>query len=136
MKYLIDTNIFLDVMLNRVPLVESSKQILKLCETKKIHGFITASTVTDLYYLLNKDLKNKDATYKNLGYILDIASVISVTGEDILQTYLLRADDFEDALLALCAKRDNMNGIITRNIDDFTGFDIPIFTPEEFLARS
>lgn len=39
MKVMIDTNIFLDVLLSREPFYESSKKVLVLCEDKKIQGF-------------------------------------------------------------------------------------------------
>lgn len=46
-----------------------------------------------------------------------------------------RAFDFEDCLLAVCAKTNHCDGIITRNKKDFEGFNIAVVTPDEFLAR-
>lgn len=133
MNYMIDTNIFLDVMLNRKELVYASEEVLKLSEDRKINGFITASTVTDLYYLLKKYLKDGKIAYEYLGYILDIVSILPVTEEDVLQTYILKARDFEDALLAVCANKNSLDGIITRNIKDFKNLDVQVITPEDFI---
>ena len=43
--------------------------------------------------------------------------------------------DFEDCLLAVCAKANRCDAIVTRNKKDFAGFDIPLLAPEELLAK-
>lgn len=56
MKCMIDTNIIIDVLTQRQPFFDSSKEVLSLCEKKKILGFISASTATDIFYLTRKAL--------------------------------------------------------------------------------
>ena len=56
MRMMIDTNIIIDVLLEREPFYEHSKAILELCENKVIHGFISASTATDIFFLIRKGL--------------------------------------------------------------------------------
>jgi len=43
--------------------------------------------------------------------------------------------DFEDAIIAATALRENAEYIITRNIKDFTQSPIPAITPSDFLRR-
>ncbi len=50
MKIMCDTNVILDVLLEREPFAEDSYKILKLCEEHKIDGFVSASSVTDIFY--------------------------------------------------------------------------------------
>ena len=52
MKIMCDTNVILDVLLERESFVEDSYKILKLCEEHKIEGFVSASSVTDIFYLV------------------------------------------------------------------------------------
>ncbi|NMA93508.1 MAG: PIN domain-containing protein [Clostridiales bacterium] len=130
MKYLIDTNIILDVMLKRPAFVEGSSAVLYLCENKTILGFVTASAITDIYYILRKALKDREQAYKYLGHVLEIVSVLPVVPEDITDAYLLKAQDFEDALIYVCAERNGLNGIVTRDKKDFAEFDIKTFSPE------
>ncbi len=132
MKYLIDTNIILDVMLKRPAFVEDSSAVLNLCENKTILGFVTASAITDIYYILRKALKDREQAYKYLGYLLEIVSVLPVVPEDITDAYLLKANDFEDALIHVCAKRNGLKGIVTRDQKDFAEFDIKTFSPAIF----
>ncbi len=60
MRLMIDTNIILDVLLAREPFFCNSKAILDLCENKKVFGFISASTATDIFYLVRKSLKSTE----------------------------------------------------------------------------
>ncbi len=55
MKILLDTNILLDVALERQPYFEASEQILFFAEPGQIAGYISASTFGDFYYIIRKD---------------------------------------------------------------------------------
>lgn len=133
MRLMIDTNIFLDVLTEREPFYADSKAVLELCESKKACGFLSASSVTDIFYLIRRELHSTDMAYKVLGHILDIARVLTVTNEDVLNAYTRRAPDFEDCLLAICAKSNHCDAIVTRNKKDFLPFGVTLFTPEELL---
>ena len=54
MKIMCDTNILLDVLLEREPFADDSANVLKLCEKHKMDGFVSASCVTDIFYLVRK----------------------------------------------------------------------------------
>ncbi|MCD8379308.1 MAG: PIN domain-containing protein [Lachnospiraceae bacterium] len=130
---MIDTNIFIDVLAEREPFYTNSKAVLKLCEDKTVQGFLSASSVTDIFYLIRRLLGNTDQAYQALGYILDIAKVLTVTNENVLNAYIQRAADFEDCLLATCAKANQCDAIVTRNKKDFLTFGITLLSPEELL---
>ena len=132
---MIDTNIILDVLLEREPFYENAKAVLDMCERKEIHGFISASTATDIFYLLRKALGSNDDAYKALGHILNIVKVLTVTNDDVNNAFLQRAKDFEDCLLATCAKSNKCDGIVTRNQKDFLPFGIKLFTPEAIVRK-
>lgn len=133
MRLMIDTNIFLDVMVKREPFFADSKAVLELCESKKVYGFLSASSATDIFYLVRRQLHSVELAYKALGSILDIAKVLAVTNEDVLNAYIQRAPDFEDCLMATCAKANKCDAIVTRNKKDFLNFGITLFSPEELL---
>jgi predicted nucleic acid-binding protein len=130
---MIDTNILLDVLLEREPFFSSSKAVLQLCESKKVYGFLSASSATDIFYITRKALQSTELAYQALGSILDIVKVLTVTNEDVLSAYMQRAADFEDCLLATCAKSNKCSAIVTRNKKDFLAFDITLLSPEELL---
>ena len=72
MRIMFDTNIFLDVLLEREPFVEDSCKVLSLCEDHKIDGFVSASSITDIYYLVKKYTHDTDIAYQAIGKILEI----------------------------------------------------------------
>lgn len=133
MRLMIDTNIFLDVLTEREPFCEHSKAVLDLCESKKVQGFLSASSVTDIFYLVHRQLHSTDLAYQALGSVLDIVKVLTVTNDDVLNAYITRAEDFEDCLLATCAKSNRCDAIVTRNKKDYLTFGITLLSPEELL---
>ncbi len=134
MKCMIDTNIILDVFLDQEPFSIASKKILSLCEAKKIQGFISASSASDIFYIVRKRLGSPDKAYEALGHVLNIVKVLTVTNEDVNTAFLIKARDFEDCLLATCAKSNKCAAIVTRNKEDFQSFGINLYSPEELLA--
>lgn len=135
MKMMCDTNVILDVLLEREPFVEASCQVLSLCEEHRIDGFVSASSITDIFYLVRKYTHSTELAYKAVGKLLEIVKVCSVTNEDILTAFQRKARDFEDCLVATCAKAIHCDCIVTRNKKDFKEFGIPLLTPEELIAR-
>ena len=133
MRLMIDTNIFLDVLTQREPFYADSKAVLELCESKKIQGFLSASSVTDIFYLVHRQLHSAELAYQALGSILDIVKVLTVTNDDVLNAYITKAPDFEDCLLATCARSNKCAGIVTRNKKDFLEFGVLLYSPEEIL---
>ena len=133
MRVMIDANVLLDVLIHRDEFFDDSKAVLKLCEDRTIQGFVSASAITDIFYITRKALGSIDDTYQVIGSLLNIVRVLTVTNEDVLQAYQARAKDFEDRLLAVCAKSNQCDGIVTRNKKDFLSFDIALYTPAEML---
>ena len=135
MRIMIDTNILLDVLIHRNDFFEDSKAVLNLCENRAIQGFISASAMTDLFYITRKALGSIDETYQVMNSVLNIVRVLTVTNDDVLHAFEARAKDFEDCLMATCANSNHCDGIVTRNKKDFWDFGVALFSPAELLAR-
>ena len=130
-----DTNVILDVLLEREPFAEDSYKILKLCEEHKIDGFVSVSSVTNIFYLVRKYTHSTELAYKAVGKLLEIVKVCSVKNNDILIAFQKKAKDFEDCLVATCAKSIHCDYIATRNKRDFEGFGISVLAPTEILLK-
>ena len=134
MKVLIDTNIILDVLCNRSEFVENSAKIFKLCEVKKIDGYISALSIPNIVYIMRKELdseKIKDV----LATLSLIFTIADVKADDIKKAALMNFKDYEDARQSACAARMKMNFIVTRNIKDFANSKITAITPSELIDR-
>ena len=134
MRMIIDTNIILDVLIRRAEFYEYSKAVLKLCEKREIEGFISASAVTDIFYITRRALGSVEDAYRVMNSILNIVRILTVTNEDVIKAFQVKARDFEDCLMATCALSNKCDGIITRNKKDFETFGIEVYHPDEFLG--
>lgn len=135
MNVMIDTNVILDVLGKREPFYEQSEAVLMLAAKQKLSALITANTVTDIYYLLRKYIPNREEIKRALLALMEVLDVVEVSGTDCVKAFALPMTDYEDALLAHCAKRIKAHYIITRNTKDFAGSPVDAITPESFLKR-
>ena len=134
-KAIIDNNVILDVFQNREPFVQHSSKVLRLVETNRLKGFITANSITDIYYVLNKFIKDKEKLYSIVEILLRLVDIIDVTALDVKEAFHPDVADFEDELICVCAKRAKIDYIITRNKKDFRQSPVKAITPEEFLNK-
>ena len=81
MKVLLDANVVLDVFLERQPFCASAAKILGLSKGG-IRLFVSASTITDIYYIIRKSTGNT-MVVKMLENLLASVGVASVTGNEI-----------------------------------------------------
>ena len=130
---MIDKNMVLVVLTREGDPQAPSSAVPRKCEDRTWKGFVTASTITDIFYLTRRALHSTEETYKVVGHILNLFKGLTVTNDDVLTAFQARATDVEDCLLATCAKSNKCDGIVTRNKKDFLTFGITLYSPEEFL---
>lgn len=132
---LIDTNIFIDVLQDRIPFTDNSQAVIDLVTQKKVKGAVAAHSITNLWYILRKT--HSDEERRN--YLLSIFEIFDVVSID--KNRLVAAlensnfKDFEDCLQDECAYAINADYIITRNAKDFESSMVKALTPEEFLEN-
>lgn len=132
MKILFDTNIVLDVLLERDEFVKNSSTLISFVEQGRLSGFLCATTVTTLDYLISKTYNRKHArsSIEKLLTIFELSSVDSKVIDLALHSEL---KDFEDAVQVysgMCSKAD---GIVTRNPKDYKGIQLPVYEPLELI---
>ncbi len=133
MKILVDTNIVLDVMLKREPFYKSSLEILGLTKRDDVEEYVSASAITDIYYLAYRQLRDKEVVKKLMKKLLTVVSVASVSEQEIENALSLEWNDFEDSVQYSVAFVQEMEGIVTRNPNDYKEAKIKIWKPEELL---
>lgn len=131
---LIDTNIILDIALKREPFFTDSYNFFLKLDNKLFTGFITATTVADIYYIAKRQ-KGHEVALDFLKSILQIVDVKGVNKESITNALNSSFSDFEDAIQHYSAKQFEIGIIVTRNIDDFKESDLEIITPSDFLKK-
>ena len=130
MKVLLDTNIIIDIALERQPYFTNSETVLAFVEQGQIEGYISASTISDLYYLIRKQ-KCRDLTIEFLQEILTFCQIATVNQAAIIMAFTTNFQDFEDSTAVV----NKLDAIITRNPQDFPIITPRIITPEQLIVE-
>jgi predicted nucleic-acid-binding protein len=132
-KVLIDINIILDVLNKREDHI-SAAELIDLCSKKKIRGFLSSHEITTLSYFLEKYNYGNEKRNMIIINLLDIFSIIPTTEKILRESLFSKITDYEDAVIEQSGKSAEVDFIITRNIKDFKGGDIPCCNAKEALA--
>lgn len=135
MKILTDTNIVLDVILKREPFYTMSMDVLRLAQREDIQEYVSASAITDIYYLSYRQLRDKKLVKRLIKNLLTVVSVAYVSECEIFKAIELDWPDFEDTVQYSVALLQQTEGIVTRNPDDYKRLEITIWCPEELLKK-
>ena len=134
MKVLIDTNVILDVLYKREGFYEDSLKIWKLCETRKLDGYISALSIPNIVYILRREL-DPEKTLEVINNINLVFKIYDLKSDIIMQKKKKKTKDYEDALQMVTAQKLKASFIVTRNIKDFAGSKIIAVKPSELLER-
>lgn len=133
MRVLVDTNVVLDVLLDREPFAKAAAEVLALVEESRIEGFLCATTVTTVDYLLGQSLAPNEARTA-LKRLLDLFEIAPVNRPVLEQALRSGISDFEDAVLEQSACLVSADVITTRNLKDFKKSCITALDPQELLT--
>lgn len=132
-KILCDINFILDIFLQRMPFYPSAAEVFSKVEKTEIKGYLCSLSFPTLFYILSKEL-NREKAMKTLEKIRIVFKVATVDEKIIDMSLVSDFKDFEDAVQYYSAVQLKADCIITRNKADYSGDEIPVLTPEEFLS--
>ena len=133
MKILFDTNIILDVLLNRAPFVELSTNLVSSVENRMIEGYLCATTITTLDYLIAKS-RNRETARIEIQKLLALFQIADVNSTVLSMSINSSFTDFEDAVQYFSGKCSKVSGLVTRNTKDYKQAILPIYTPDELWS--
>ena len=128
-RILFDTNVVLDVLLDRRPHVEASAAAWAAVETGACEGMLAAHALTTIHYLIRKELGSAKAR-RIVSAILRVFGVAAVDGSVVQEALQLPLSDFEDAVTAAAALLAGCDYIVTRDPRGFRGSPVRPLTPE------
>ncbi len=134
-KIFLDTNVALDHLADRQPFAEYAHRLFALAETGELAVCLSSLSFSNLYYILRKP-KGHDEALALLRKLKLLVGVAGVTEAEVQSALSSSFKDFEDAIQHFAAKAEGgVSAIVTRNQADFAASDIPVLSPEEFLAK-
>jgi len=130
---LLDTNILLDVILDRVPWADDATALLDHIAKRKAHGYLAGHAVTTIHYLVER-AKGHAAAATAVSDLLEILDVVPLEGSDFQRALALGLKDYEDAVQAAACLKIGARFLVTRNERDFKGAPVTPRSAGEVLA--
>jgi predicted nucleic acid-binding protein len=130
MRVLIDTNVVLDFLQGREPFVENAARLFERIDAGEIEGFIAATTITNIYYIIRR-VAGRAVAQDAITQVLSDLNICVVDLEVLAQALALNFEDFEDAVQYSCAVAYGVDAIVTRDASGFINAEIPVVLPEE-----
>lgn len=130
---LLDTDVLIDVALERRPYSDPASELLDRIEYGAEAAYIAWHSLSNLYYIVaptRGGLRTRD-------FIVELTRFVAVAAtntEDIRYAAELPMTDFEDAMQVAAARACGARHIVTRNIRDYVRSPIRAVNPEEALG--
>ena len=132
-KVMVDTNVWVDVILSRPDFVEESKGALMVCLEEGDEVLVAATSLKDIFYFAERSA-GTDAAYRAVGLVLDVATPAQVDALVCRNALALERPDYEDGIVAACMSAERADAIVTRDADSFNKLEVPKYSPGEFIA--
>lgn len=135
MKVFLDTNILLEVVLNRDK-KRSCQRLLQAGIEGDISICASFLTFANIAYILQKQKFPRHDIYAIERDFESIVSVLYMDGEQLRKSLRQEVQDFEDMLQYQCAVSSACDCIVTINTKHFLPFSsMPVFTPDGLVAQ-
>ena len=137
MRVLVDTNVFLDVILNRPGFYEKSRLFFKYMISHRHQLVVSPMSFRDINHVLRKVENDRHKRREILHKIYSMVyKVIDLAPDDVINAIFENGyADFEDGLLMESSERKMLDGIVTNNKKGFVSGRVPVFAPEEIVAN-
>jgi predicted nucleic acid-binding protein len=134
-KIFLDTNVLIDLIADRKPFSKSAIQIFDAAERKQVALFTSSHSIATAYYVLKKYVDDRKLREILLG-LFDFLTVLPVDADVLKKGLRSKYKDFEDSIQIFCStKIEQMDCIVTRNIKDFKGSELPVYAPDELMSK-
>ncbi len=133
MRVLVDTCVIIDALQSRVPFAEAAQKLFIYSANKQFESYITAKSVTDIYYLIHRLTHSDAETRKILSKLFILFHLLDTTSLDCRKAISSEISDYEDAVMVETAIRSEMDCIVTRNTKDYTKSSVNVYDPSTFL---
>ena len=130
---LLDTNVLLDVILDRSPWADHATMLLDVIASGQARGYVASHAVTTVCYLVERD-KGRAVATTAVSDLLDVLDVVPLEAADFRRALALGLKDYEDAVQAAACLKIGARFLVTRNERDFKGPPISPRSASEVLA--
>ena len=131
---LVDTDVLIDVALERQPFVDSAFRLMREIEQGAERACVSWHTVANFYYVVAPRMGSA-TTRESIVELVRVVGVAAATAAGVRYAAGLPMADFEDAMQVAAAHACGARCIVTRNIRDYRNSPIAAITPQQALAE-
>ena len=124
----------IDALTSREPWNKNAEAIFIRAANHMMDMYITASSATDIYYLVRKHLHSADSTKQVMGKLYSLVGILSVSGDECVDALASPVNDYEDAIVERVSAKADMDYIITRNLKDYQQGIVKAILPDNLIS--
>lgn len=132
-RVFIDTNILLDLLLERQPWVNQASVLFSMADRKELDLLCCSLSFSTAIYLMNRLKYTRKEIITKLAIVKSLCTVTTVDSSVIGRVLQSDFSDLEDGMQYYSALAANAEVIVTRNEKDYILSNIPVLSPTEFL---
>ena len=136
MRVLLDTNILLDFLLQRELFCRDANLLFQAIDEGKIAGYVTATTLTDIFYIARKHTGSIEKARQSISLIMTVMAICPVNRAVLESAFNSQNDDFEDAVQIFSAVAQGLDAILTRDQQGFSSSPIPVLSIQSCLNQA
>lgn len=134
MRVLLDTNVVLDLILEREPFVNQAVTLWELHQQNKLDAYISPITLVNVFYITRK-IKDRETARQAVAKLTQGLLICPTDAQALQDALTLAFDDYEDGVQHAAAIHAGLEAIITRDTSDYHDAVLPVFTPADFLQN-
>lgn len=135
-KIFIDTNVVLDLLLNREPFALDAINLFSLVDAGFCEACVSSLTICNTAYVLKKSLGIEE-TFSTIQKFLRLVTITTMDCNTVMNSLSSNSTfkDIEDGMQYYSALNEGCGCIITRDLKDFSTSNLPVYTPNDFLIE-
>lgn len=134
MRVLFDTDVVLDLLLDRAPFAQDAAALFELHEQGRLDGYVSGVTVVNVFYVTRK-LKGMDTARRAVEELMKALDVCPLDRNVLADAQRLPFSDYEDAVQHACAAASGLDAVVTRNLEDYKNAVLHVFSPDGLLKH-
>lgn len=131
---LVDTNVWVDIVLKRPAFFDESMGCVMACVEDGIGLYVVGTSLKDVFYWAEKSA-GVEAAYRAVSLLFDLAQVATVDERACRDALSLERPDYEDGIVAACASLEHVDAIVSRDAQAFNDAAVPKYTPAQLIEK-
>ena len=136
MRVVLDSNIVIDALKPNQDFEADAKRVFQLIWQDRITPYLCVNSLTDIFYVLQK-AQGAEKTKRTISNLMTAINIEPLTENDCADALALPMNDFEDAIIAICAQKINADCILSRD-EKFikASTRVKVITPRQLFAKT